>query len=494
MTWIQLLRGLSNIMRNRKVLNLILLFAIAVSLLSALPITVNVVGYVRQPGVVIMDNNNRVSDAIFMVNQLPNASLISERDNELYTDQDMEKLLDAQEEEVMATIQNEEEAPQAYSKTIIDQKVLNFDNLPSKMSLRRIKLTRASGEETLDLMRYFRLGETEQNPYLMDGDVIFVPCKEMEVSLNGSWNQVQKLELLPGDRLSTIAALGLGLSLDADPNRSFIYRFTEDMTARETLPVNLVDAINNPGSSSDIEIKHGDEIYAFKRPNYVGREYITIEGLVKYPGKYPINGGLISLLDVLELCGGPSERGDMKLAYVLDPNLNTIEDEDYLRLKRMSTGSMTDAEYGYYILRLREMKGKYSVDLNKLWETKDEAYNTYIKPGTYIYVPEKMDKVIVSGHVKNPGLYDFEEGLTWKEWVEKAGGKIRNSKLRRSRIVDARTGQWIKPKKDTVVHAGDMVFVPQAQERSLWSDTQKVIAFTSQIITIFLGINSLTTQ
>ncbi len=479
-------------MKNRVFL-LLPLFLGLITFISALPITVNVVGYVRQPGVVILDNNNRVSDAILMANQLPNQQFLNESDDELYTSEDMEKLLDERQEEIIATTQGEEK-PSIMSKTLLDQKVLSFDNLPSKMSLRKVKLVRNGDEQILDILSYFRLGSTDNNPYLMDGDVLIVPCKDMEVSLNGSWNQVQKLELAEGDKLSDIVALGLGLQSEADMNRAFVYRFTEDLTSRTTIPINISNAIENPGSIDDIELHNGDEIYVFKRPKYVGKEYVTIEGMLKYPGKYPINNGQMSLLELLEKSGGPSERGDLSLAYVLDSELNTAEDEDYNRLKRMSPASMSDSEYGYFILRLREMKGKYSVDLKKLWETKDSKYDTYIKPGTYIYVPEKMDKIIVSGHVKNPGIYDYEEGLTWKEWIDRAGGKIKQSRISKSRIIDAKTGHWIKPKKNTIVNAGDMVFVPQVQDRSLWTDTQKVIAFSSQIITIILGINSLTSN
>jgi len=456
-----LLIGSLPIMRNNtyKVVVTVLLTLLIGSAI-ALPITVNVVGYVRQPGVVIMDNNNRITDVIFMANRLPSE----------------------------ARLPNEAEKQTNYS----EEMVLSFDDLPVKMSLRRVTLLRNGEERVLDLMKYFRLGETEQNPYLLDGDVISVTCIMSEVFLNGGWNQNQKLELLDGDRLSLIANLGLGLQPVADLNRIFIYRFTDDYLATETIKIDFESAMASPGSEADIKLQNGDDIYVYRRPFFNGKEFVKVEGKVKYPGQYPINNGELSLLELLELCGGPSERGDLKLAYIVDPEIKLQSDPDYRRLRGMSKREMSFAEYGYFILRLREMKGKYSVDMNKLWESKDSAYDVKLKPGAYIYIPEKLDKVIVSGHVVNPGLYEFEEGLTWKEWIEEAGGKLDQSKLSHSRIVDARTGQWKKPKKDDVLKPGDMIFVPQAKDRSLWEDTQTVIAFTSQVITIFLGITSLT--
>ena len=447
-----LLIGSLPIMKNNKLKAIItVLLTLIIGSAIALPITVNVVGYVRQPGIAVVHNYNRVSDVIFMANRLPMSS----------TDP-------------------------------AEQQVLSFDSLPVKMSLRRVSLIRNGEERILDLMRYFRLGETDQNPYLLDGDLISMPCVLKEVTLKGNWNQNQKLELLDGDRLSLIADLGLGLQPQADINRIYLYRFTDDYLETESILLDFTSAKANPGSEADIELKNGDEIYSYKRPFFNGKETVRIGGKVKYPGEYPINNGRLSLLELLKLSGGPSERGDLNLAYIVDSDLILLNDPDYIRLSGMSTHEMSFSEYGYFILRLREMKGKYSADIAKLWESKDSAYDVTLKPGAYIYIPERLDKVIVSGHVNSPGIYEFEEGLTWKEWIEKAGGELSQSKISHSRIVDAKTGQWRKPKKDDVLHAGDMVFVPQQKDRTLWQDTQTVIAFTAQIITIFLGITSLT--
>ncbi|MBN2830210.1 MAG: SLBB domain-containing protein [Candidatus Cloacimonetes bacterium] len=475
--------------------NLIVLMLIALSVLtttvcSALPISVNVVGYVRQPGVLVMDNNNRISDAVFMANRLPDQQFLPESDTDLYSGKTLEDIKSEQQEKLTMELEDKPDS-KVYSKTLLDQQVISFDNLPSKLSLRRLVLIRNGEERTLDLMQYFRLGDTSQNPYLMDGDVIKVPCKLEDVYLNGSWNQNQKLELVKGDRLSTITRLGLGLQPEADPSRIFVYRFSSDYQERITIPVDLKKALSEPGSEADILLQNGDEIYAYSRPFYNGKEFVTIEGMIKYPGQYPVNNGELGLLELLNSSGGPSIRGDLNLAYIVDPDMTLQEDPDYLRLKEMSKKDMSFAEYGYFLIRLRQMTGKYSVDFKQLWETQDSSYDVKIKPGAYVYIPEKLDKVIVSGQVKNPGLYEYIEGLTWKEWIEKAGGKLNQSKISHSRIVDARTGQWRKPKKDDVLMPGDMVFVPQAKDRSLWEDTQAVIAFTSQMITIFLGVTSL---
>jgi protein involved in polysaccharide export with SLBB domain len=478
-------------MKNSFITNLLFaFFVLCFSLSFALPITVNVAGYVRQPGVFIVDNSNRVSDVLYLSNKLPNQKFVDENDDDLYSGKIKEELLDQQQKMLEKELEDNPEA-NIYSKTILDQHVLSFDNLPTKLSLRRIILIRNEEEIALDLLRYFRLGDTTQNPYLMDGDVIKAPCKLEEVYLNGAWNQNQKLELIKGDRLSTISKLGLGLQPEADPERVFVYRFSPDYLARTTIPVDLKKAISNPGSEADILLQNGDEIYSYRRPFYNGKEFVTIDGMVKYPGQYPINNGETSLLEILNLSGGPSARGDLNLAYIVDPEMNLQQDPDYLRLRGMSKRDMSFAEYGYFIVRLRQMTGKYSADFRKLWETQDSTYDVKIKPGAYIYIPEKLDKVIVSGQIKNPGLYDFEEGLTWKEWIERAGGVLSQSKFSHCRIVDARTGQWRKPAKNDVLQPGDMIFVPQAKDRSLWEDTQVVIAFTSQMITIFLGVTSL---
>lgn len=52
--------------------------------------------------------------------------------------------------------------------------------------LRNVVLHQKGKELSLDLLRFYRMGDLTQNPYLMDGDVIFVPAIKEQVTLLGA--------------------------------------------------------------------------------------------------------------------------------------------------------------------------------------------------------------------------------------------------------------------------------------------------------------------
>ena len=352
-------------------------------------------------------------------------------------------------------------------------------------ALRSVRLTQGKETKIYDYMKYIRLGDLSQNPLLKDGDIIYVGTAHTTVSIIGEVCYPGEYEFIEGDRLSDLFALVHGFTLYADKNIINIYRYKENLKDFDLITVDL-----RTHKPEDIIIYPYDRITINRDTEYRRGWNIIVEGNVKSPGKYYI-GYNTTLYDILLLCGGPTSRGDLRNAVYANLTNTQKDDPEFERLKNLSISEMTTIEYHYLQNRLRQFPGKYAIDVSCTWESKGKECNPILQDKDYLFVPLKMDMVAVTGQVVNPGLIPWVEGKTWDYYVKSAGGYTNNKSFNGVRIIDAQSGNWVRPSSKTVLYPGDTVFVAAKTEYDAWTRFKDIMLITTQIMTIILGIHTL---
>ena len=419
-------------------------------------ISVNVTGFVQSPGTYQLSSISRLSDALKLAGNP--GPLITEKGPSY-----LQKIY----------------SPEAKSTTYADSLYSNFQ------ALRSVKLTRGKETKTYDYMKFVRMGDLEQNPILRDGDVINVGAVHTTVTIVGEVYYPGEYEYIEGDRLSDLLNLAQGFTLSADRSIVNIYRYKDNLKDFDLITVDL-----RTSKPEDIIIHPYDRIAINRDTEYRRGWNIIVEGNVKSPGKYYI-GDNTTLYDILLLCGGPNARGDLRNAiYANLPSTEKV-DPEFERLKNMDITQMSIMEYHYLQNRLRQFPGRYSIDIMCTWESKGSECNPVLKDGDYLYVPLKMDMVTVTGQVVNPGLIPWVEGKTWEFYVKAAGGYTNNKSFNGVRVIDAQSGNWVRPSSKTVLYPGDTVFVAAKTEYDTWSRFKDIMLITTQIMTIILGIHTL---
>ncbi len=353
-------------------------------------------------------------------------------------------------------------------------------------ALRSVRLTQGKETKIYDYMKYIRLGDLSHNPLLKDGDIIYVGTAHTTVSIIGEVCYPGEYEFIEGDRLSDLFALVHGFTLYADKNIINIYRYKENLKDFDLITVDL-----RTHKPEDIIIYPYDRITINRDTEYRRGWNIIVEGNVKSPGKYYI-GDNTTLYDILLLCGGPTSRGDLRNAVYANLTNTQKDDPEFERLKNLSISEMTTIEYHYLQNRLRQFPGKYAIDVSCTWESKGKECNPILQDKDYLFVPLKMDVVEVSGQVVNPGLIPWVEGENWEYYVKEAGGYTNNKSLRNIRIIEAKSGNWIKPNSKTVLYPGDIIFIPAKTEYDSWSIFKDIMLTISQIMTIILTFRTFT--
>lgn len=182
-----------------------------------------------------------------------------------------------------------------------------------------------------------------------------------------------------------------------------------------------------------------------------------ISGAVKAPGLYEMTSEA-TLMELIARAGGVlPERGN--LAYIL----------------RSDTGNLTGEKD---IEKMISKKEPLKVDLKSLLDEGDMNHNRLLQSGDVVYIPlEKAlnlaeSKVYVEGEIQNPGVYNYQPGLTALNACIMAGGFGKFAAPKRARIIRSKKeGQEIininlddvKEGKipDIELEPGDRIHIPE---------------------------------
>jgi protein involved in polysaccharide export with SLBB domain len=251
---------------------------------------------------------------------------------------------------------------------------------------------------------------------LYDGDVVVVnPINSglnNKVIIKGEVAYPNVYEIRKGDRLFDVINRAGGITANSYVDRAYIYKGAGDSTnlKSDKIVVSLVDLNKNINSSYNIPIDPNDVIEVFNRNQFSDKQYVTIEGEVRKPGKYQKYGDM-SLKDLLYFANGlkPSaEFGKIEVASILDV------DSSQRGLKPTKTVINT-----------------YSIATNLALDPVTE--NVKLKPYDQVFIRKNptfnlQKNVNIDGRVKYPGVYpklDNNERLS--SFIERAGGLVDNS-------------------------------------------------------------------
>lgn len=218
-----------------------------------------------------------------------------------------------------------------------------------------IRLTRSLKDTiTVDLEKFESEANLSVNPYVQDGDFIFIqPIKGMvtvkgaifgrgayELRVSAMTTERERVsegiyELKTGDRVSGMVTRAGGATPWADLEGSYIERLKEGKTEREKTPIDLYDILINKNAEKDLEMVAGDILVIPPRNSYV-----YVMGEVEDPGPFPYQPSL-RMSDYVAWAGIKTEanlkgarliRGKKKLSYKSNP---VVEPGDEIRVPRV---------------------------------------------------------------------------------------------------------------------------------------------------------------
>jgi polysaccharide export outer membrane protein len=351
--------------------------------------------------------------------------------------------------------------------------------LTETSNYRNIKIVaRDGGKHSYDLLKYLRFGDYDNNPFLLEGDVVLVDKVDKVVAIYGEIKYPGIYEFVNGESVDELINLAGGFTHLARKDTIEVISF-DKIGKRQISNYYSYDEINS------VKLKYQDQVVVRKLPEYYINRYIKIEGFVKYPGWYKIVKDSTTLKDIIKEAGDFLKEASLTEASLTRTVGSNTPDPEYERLKQMARADMTDDEYDYLKAKSREHPGRVVVDFEKLFLDNDLSEDVVLRRGDVINIPEAKNYITLLGQVVNPGRIIFREGLTVDDYIKLGGGFGWKAIEDEVRVVRAKTGEWVEADDVDSLRPGDTIWIPEEPPGpKFWEVFTSILQVTGQIAAV----------
>jgi protein involved in polysaccharide export with SLBB domain len=366
--------------------------------------------------------------------------------------------------------------------------VVNPGTVADNASLRHIEVRHTDGSrETADIDLFLRTGLGELNPWLRDGDIVYVPVATDFIYAQGAIARPGRFELGPRDSLLTLFRLAGDPIPAADIARALLLRWKDPFTP-ESLWVRLDDVYS--GRVNPV-LREGDRVYVYYLPQYHLQHEATITGEVARPGSFPIVEGRHHLSDLIRAAGGFLPTADLSAIRVHRRSPTAGDrDPELERLLRLTREQLSASEYGALRTKQAAVREDYSVDWNRLAKSPKDL-DLLLRDGDMVRVERLVNSIRIDGEVKRPGILTYRPGLGVGDYVRQAGGFTNRAWASRIRVTRAVTGQVLPARDVRSLDPGDFVWVPDRPDRTVWDQSRELLTALAQIATVIIAIRSI---
>jgi protein involved in polysaccharide export with SLBB domain len=363
------------------------------------------------------------------------------------------------------------------------------------ISTRNIVIYRRDGTTTkADLPKYFATGEDKYNPFVLDGDVIFVPRKDVGksyVSIYGAVNQPGVYEYASDDSVYSFVKIAGGFMELVDLDNVRISRLSDDGKSEANIVVDMKGIVQR--NAKDIPLQRGDRIVVGDKLQQKGDYKVYLQGEVLHPGVFPITKENTKLSELVKISGGFTDYAYLPGSQVIRGGISqTDANIEKLLSYRLANLSREDTSYYNLETNIRILRGLFNVDFKKLFMDRDTSQDITLRDGDIIIIPSVRQAIYVYGQVINPGYVPYAKGKDFEYYVQHSGGYAEEARSGDSKIVKWKTQQWMSP-GDTEIEPGDFIWVPKIPERGL-PFYLNILSGAASVASVIIGVAVLVLQ
>jgi len=303
-------------------------------------------------------------------------------------------------------------------------------------------------------------------------------------------------------RVSDLIRAGGQLSEAAYPVDAELIRYTTGVSeVRETELIEIdLAAILSGNTSADLALAPHDVLSIKEIPHWRDLESVSLEGEVRFPGRYPIRRGE-RLRSVIQRAGGLTDIAFADGAIFLRQALRQREQEQLQELtERLQSeisaaelsadSDMEDASARQALLQQLESTqatGRLVIDLPRILAAHyDQEADLVLAAGDRLLVPEYSQTVTIVGEVQFPTSHVYDQGISRNEYISKSGGTTKNADKKRIYIVRAdgevvasSGSRFFRGRNVRDIRPGDTIVVPLDADRmnrlTLWTNVSTII-------------------
>lgn len=321
----------------------------------------------------------------------------------------------------------------------------------------------------MDMLKIFAKEEVRPQPRVTIAGAVFKPgifelASNMRIRdlvfLSGNIRPeayLEKAEIIRRKALYRAAASGEAAQSWLRKDRNG--KETFDKYEHDLITVNLRKALEGD-SEENILLENFDQVNILQISEGISNQVVTIEGEVKYPGKYIIKRGE-KLSSVIGRAGGLTDQAFMEGAVFTRKNVQERQTESMRKLIMDARSKIAETsaqlseksdepgrvaeERAALKLQQDEIEkialglptGRITINLKSILSDASSEVNLSLENGDRLEVPQTPSDVTILGEVYNPGSVVYSPGMTLDYYLQQMGGLTSNADRSRVFIVRA---------------------------------------------------------
>ena len=319
------------------------------------------------------------------------------------------------------------------------------------------------------------------------------------INITGEVSEPNSYPFFKGMTLIDLILVSKGITNKGDLNNISIYRSTYDETRQnpvEILNVSLNTNLSKIDSTNNIVLQEDDLVVIRQKTGYEEKEFVSVEGLVKFPGTYAIKNNNFSFYDLIQDFGG--FLNDASLDGVKIIRENTLfeeeeeEDDEEEELFNLENQNFFNTE-----VKIKPFI-EFGVDVKNIIKTNgsDPKYNVVLKSSDKIIVPRKDNTVEITGAVQESSVVTFSNSLSTIGAINRAGGFSENAKKNSVYVVYqngnvSSTKSFLFFNNYPKLKPGSKIVVPVKNTVRNSTSIGEVVGYTTSLVSIIALIKSL---
>ena len=290
--------------------------------------------------------------------------------------------------------------------------------------------------------------------------------KDYPISIVGEVNSpIRNDKYIEGMTLGALLLRANGLTDAASLHNITINRRIINQAAK-SVPDTVAEIIDVDLSENkdgyNIPLKPYDIVSIKRSPAYVPLQVVTVTGEVNFPGTYVIENKTVRLSDVISKANGLTDDAYINGASIFryPSSIDSIRKEKRKNLElKLALLQQDSSTIKYNDILNKNFPNIISINLQKALNNPGSIEDIILKNEDIISIPKESDIVSVSGAVAFPTNMVYDPSMSWKDYINKAGGFSNYAKKNKSIIVYM-NGSMTTRHNNFVVEPGCEIFVP----------------------------------
>ncbi|HON09253.1 MAG TPA: SLBB domain-containing protein [Chitinispirillaceae bacterium] len=266
----------------------------------------------------------------------------------------------------------------------------------------KLQVERFTGNQYKTVLDIDSVGEKLPDFPIQDGDLVKIfPIllkDKNTVYLSGNVLRPGKYEFKEGMRISGLIKDYSSLLPETYFEYAVVLRQEEPSFLNKIIAFNLLNVLENPGSSDDLQLMERDHIVIYHKDFFEPDRSVYIDGAITNPGKYKLLSNM-NVRDLILQAGGLKDEASPLKGEIYRRNLNWGEQIDIQKFDFCVECAMKDDPQHNIVLQRTD--------------------RVYIRNKTG-WTPER--KVTLRGQIAYPGTYVLFDGETLGDLIKRAGG------------------------------------------------------------------------